>query len=263
MGLETDEPKVREDRMPIRQLFWRAVSADNHNGALDVWLEQLMGREPFLGVRSDFQKLYGLETSARTSLKRMPLHHQLTQWLVSEERYLGLGKRMTRAERERTLAEQVKEHLHTSVAIEIEKLRNMGVVRTLMDVSAWESFSGTREEQSRAIEEKKRAVMEYLLPAWCRLLKAELDATVEKSIALDLFPAFICTRENHEDDALFKERECAEKAVYQKNLLHYRYEILRKLLDDAQQRGASAYGSATPDGETEQATENQLGKIQG
>ena len=46
------------DRMPIRQLYWRAVASCVFNGALDVWLEQYMGREPFVTLRGDYPALH-------------------------------------------------------------------------------------------------------------------------------------------------------------------------------------------------------------
>ena len=184
----------------------------------------------------------------------------MTQWLVGEEPYLNITKRMTRAERERMLEAAMKESVDADVMKALVQVKDRGAVRALMSVNAWESFSGTTRDQEAAIETKRTAVMQYLLPAWNQLLKRTLDSAFEK------YPPFVCERleeetQDEEGEKRWKTRSRALEAVYQEKLMRHRYEVLRKLLFESDKRGKSEYGDSAPDGDSQKDLEGRLSGI--
>jgi hypothetical protein len=243
-------------RVPVRQLFWRAVSANVNNVALDIWLEQLMGKAPFVSAKRDFQILYELEDHSR-QLRGLPIHDQFTQWIVGEQRYLHSEKRMTNAARAREVEKAMKTVLDPETQKAVNELLKKGAMRALMDVTAWEGFSSTTQDQERAIKLKFEAVMGYILPAWASLLKKSLDKAFDNSNV----PPFDCKKNDDETDEEYVARRQSEEKIYFSKMAVIRYELLRKLLEDDVAFGQGKYGVGTPDFATEAEREGALGNI--
>lgn len=228
--------------IPTRQLFWRAVNGDAWNGAADVWLEEFMGRDPFLGVRNDYRHLYRRILGRDAAfLQSMPFHHQLTQWLVGEERYYRASERMSRSKRNTMLQAKAEELLSPTVAKAVRELREKGAIEVLMDNKPWESWSATDKDYDRAIDQKFIAVTEYLFPQWKQLLLKQFEASVKEAVA---------SVEQEEQRKLTKD---------EKKQVEFR--VLRQLLHETIRRGNGAYASQTPDPQQEDKKNVKIDQI--
>ncbi len=241
-GLDEQLKELMLEDIPTRQLFWRAANGDAWNGTLDVWLEEFMGREPFLGVRDDYKHLYGMEKGRDAEfLQSMPLHHQLTQWLVGEERYYRASERMTRSQRNAMLQAKADQLLSPAVAAAVRQLREQGAITVVMDNKPWVSWATTERDHEYAIDQKFTAATEYIFPQWKQLLLRQFEATSEETIA---------EVEAQEQRPLTTEEK--KKVAFR---------VLRKLLHETIARGNAAYASAAPDSGNEEKKNVKMNEI--
>lgn len=215
-----------------RAAYWRAVMSDIFNGALDVWLEQYGTRGEFTTeARHDLLALHTSSEQGRPKelFEQIPLHHQLTQWLVGEEQYLGIGVAQTREARKRLLQQTAVALLDPRVANAVRSLRDKHALHTLMNTEIHANWAATERDFDAAIEKKYTAVIQYIYEAWKKLFVEAFRQEVEK--------------ENKKED------KTAEK------------EILDKLLRVTTELGQKAFGSQTPADADEHDKEKKITSI--
>ncbi|MFH1426322.1 MAG: vWA domain-containing protein [Candidatus Kerfeldbacteria bacterium] len=254
---EKDEGKTRE-------LFWRAVHSDAHNGALDVWLEDLTSRDPFATARNDFRCLYESSVEGRPQelFDSLPLHHQLTQWLVGEERYYRIRETMPLAERRKETMKKAQELLDPEVVSALERLHGKNAIQALRTAKYYTPGAPERYQEG-AINEKFHAIQDHIYIEWRKLLVKEFELRVKD------FKDTI-------GEEKWKELEEKENEIQEQNknlkdqedkktgpLQEIRARILKDLLGYTEQLGEGAYSSQAPsDGET-RAAEGAYKKVRG
>lgn len=232
------------DQNKTRELFWKAFWFDLGNASLDIWLEAYQARGEFAeSFGKSLMVLNDASVKGRDFLTKIPLHHQLAQWLVGEEGYYKKDQRRGKtASRLKDELEEVDERLLSpEVSRAVRKLREAGVHRALVNTNAFTYWgSDTPEVKARAINQKFQCVVDHICPIWRKLLLVEFErrkAEFKESVKTEKPPLTI-----EEMQAAF-------------------HKILKILLDETQEAGQKAFASGTPSQEEQQGIQKIFEKI--
>lgn len=232
-----------EDKGETKELFWKAFWFDVCNGSLDMWLEAYQSRGNFgPSFGGALLALHDSSVKGRDFLQEIPLHHQLTQWLVGEEKYYkGKDRKKVLDQRLKELDEIARKLLSPEVYKAITRLRKDGAIQAILDDKAFTYWgANTPDQKDRAIARKLQAVMEHVYPVWRKLLLLEFD----------------------QRKAAFKEQaKDAKPPLTDEEIKVIYHKILKELLDKTQQDAQAAYGSETPSEEEMEQMKKIFGKI--
>lgn len=145
--------------------FITAVWQNVGNVAADIWLEALMSRAPYFGIRSSINKLYGEFVKPDEQYKAM---NRVDQWVQAllETRY--------------NPDRDFSKILHPDVVEEFNlitkrpKTNLYSPMEILRNARPFESFP-TPAAKDKAIEDKFRVYSEYMIPSFLKLLEKELE----------------------------------------------------------------------------------------
>lgn len=234
-----------DDHGKTRELYWRAVMSDCFNGVLDAWLEEYMARPPYDSIAEDFNSLYEQSQQGRSKelflgatvdtpegpvqTPPMPLHHQLTQRLVGEERYFKRREVDRLVERkspkfQKELQQNAQDLLDPRVASTVEQLRKDNAFNVLMDRSRFIDPFATDKQIENFQEQKYRAAIDFFYRSWRALLLEEFER-----------------RKQYAADEAAANNETHTKEEW----LQIHHKILKELLGQTEQLGQS-FGIITP-----------------
>lgn len=254
LGAKKGEPqelseyfKNAEDNGETLEAFWQAFWYDCCNGPLDMWLESYQSREVNKeSLAISLLALHGSSVEGRQGLTRLPLHHQLVQWMVGEEGYykkLRHSRGITKERRRTELEAAAQRLVSPEVAKVIKKLRDTGVLDEITNRDAWEAqLDKSSQQEDLAIQRKFKVIIDHLYPAWWSLFRLEFEkrkAAVREAAAAKVPPI--------PEDQL--------KPIYA--------QILKDLLGVTKKLGEEAFGSATPAPDDAKALGDKFIQIKG
>lgn len=212
-----------------RKAYWQAVMSDIYNASFDVWLEEYTVRGTYLYAQHDFRNLYeDCCTTGRPKemFDRLPLHHQLSQWLVGEDRYYKAFEHaeMTPEERVEASMKLAKERLHPDVVKALEKLHGSRAIEALRSPAKF-SRTAPRQVQAAGTREKFKAVKDHIYKEWRDLLVKEYEKQLEE---------------------LEKQLKKGKRKLSDEQMGKVKRNIIDQLLGNTDKMGKEAWGSLTP-----------------
>lgn len=147
-----------------------AINAHAANAILDCFLEAYMGRGVHYINREAIDALNNgiSEKGPRTFLRDLPKAEQLCQLLVGEDRYPPPP------------GTSIRDLVDPDVYASYRRVKESGAIATIQNVKQWTNYFANELGQEAAIERKRAAFRDVILPEWLKLFEAEIKKRKEE-----------------------------------------------------------------------------------